>query len=345
MESGEWKEESGKKMSMTGDNDLYTADELLKECLDKIRSNAAKGCASVISTGFCNLDDLVGGFENGKVYVVGGRPAMGKGDFLLSMILDIVVESKTPALLFSTNHQKADYVSRLLSISCDIPTLHMLKGFLEAKEWDRLDKGVGVMMNAPLLIYDGLDLKLDELVEKARYGIKEKGVRIIFVDSVQMVGYASEGSPSEKISRVMFALKELARQENVPVVVGAMLRRPPEDREGLEGLRPGLSDLAYSSSIEELADVVMLVHRPTYYHIYQDIDGRDLRGMMQILVRKNALRPLGEILVRYESETGRVSLREDAWASGRWRLEELKADNDAVESLMSALDLEEIPPF
>ena len=328
------------------ENGISKAREMLCDYVDEILQNVSKESFPGISTGFRSLDDLTGGFENGKVYVIGGRPAMGKEELMLSMIRSIVLDSKMGALLFVANHLKRDYMARLLSIHCGISTLRIKAQMMETWERKRQERKIGELMNAPLLISGGLDLKLDEMLEMARHCISEKGVKIVFVDCLQMVDYNSEGTcHSDRLAHVMYSLKELAREMNLPVVVGAMLSRYIEYREGLEGKRPVLMDLANSCYIEELADVVMMVHRPEYYHLYVNYDGKDLRGQMQVLVKKNALRPLGEVTFRYEQDTGAIIQLEPSGSEGSWRLEELKANNEAVESLINALNLEEETPF
>ena len=330
------------------DTDYSNMREMLKGCLCEVQAKATKSCLSGISSGFEPLDYLTGGFENGKVYVIGGRPCMGKKEFMLSMIIDIVLESKLPVLLFSTNYMKPDYLQRLLAIHCDIPTLHLHHGLLEPHEWERLDKGVGIWVDAPLFIHDSLDLPLNELTETARNCIRENGTRIVFIDCLQMIDFAKEGENiSERIAKVMCLLKQLASLFDIPIIVGSMLSRGVEYREGIEGKQPQLMDLANSSYIEELADVVMMVHRPEYYHIFQDEQGRDLHGLMEIFVKKNSLKPLGNILLDYHQETGFVSLRKNTneSASKPVSLKELSTGNKAIESLIETFNLEEEIPF
>ena len=120
-----------------------------------------------ISTGLQTVDNLIGCFEKGKVYLIGGRPSMGKEEFMLSMISDIVIESKLPVLVFSTNHRKNDYIFRMVSSYCCIPTLNLQKGFMETDEWQQLDNNLAAIENAPLYVHDSLDLLLDELMETA----------------------------------------------------------------------------------------------------------------------------------------------------------------------------------
>lgn len=330
-------------------NDVSYSDmkEMLSDCLYDVHTKAIYKVTMLgISSGFQSLDDLTDGFKEGKVYIVGGRPCMGKEEFMLSMISDIVLESKLPVLMFTTNNRKYDYIKRLLSIHCDIPTANLGTAQLKPDEWERLDKGVGFLIDAPLFIHDCLDLPLNVLIETSRNCIKEKAVKIIFIDCLQMIDFAKdEKCISERIAEVMHTLKKLACLFEVPIVVGSMLSRSIEYREGIEGKVPQFMDLANSSYIEELADVVMMVHRPEYYRIYEDERGRNLRGIMEIYVKKNNLTLLGSILMDYHEDTGIVTSRKSANASVSKpvRLKDFNTDNNAVNNLIQTLGLEELP--
>ena len=166
--------------------------EMLKDCLCKVQDRVKNCDLPGISTGFKPLDKLTGGFEKGKVYVIGGRPGMGKDELMLSMILDLILRSRCSVLLFSTNYMKLDYMQRLLSIHCNIPTTRLAQGSLEPFEWDVLDKKVNTLADGALLIHDRLDLPLNELRETARNCINETGARVIFIDCLQMIDFANE---------------------------------------------------------------------------------------------------------------------------------------------------------
>ena len=167
-------------------NDIYffSLREMLKDCLCEVQASASKSSLPGISSGFKPLDDLTGGFENGKVYVIGGRPCMGKEEFMLSMIKDIIMDSNLPVLLFSTNHMKPDYVERILTIHCDIPTTLLHQGLLNKDDWVKLDIGVNTLVDAPLFIHDSLDLPLNELAETAYSGDSRSPIPMISVHSV-----------------------------------------------------------------------------------------------------------------------------------------------------------------
>lgn len=332
-------------------NDIYffSLREMLKDCLCEVQASASKSSLPGISSGFKLLDDLTGGFENGKVYVIGGRPCMGKEEFMLSMIKDIILESKLPVLLFSTNHMKSDYVERILTIHCNIPTMLLHQGLLKKDDWEKVDKDVKTLADAPLFIHDSLDLPLNELAETARYCIRGTGARVIFIDCLQMIDFTAkeDNNSSEKIAKVMYSLKLLASITNIPIVVGSMLSRGVEYREGFEGRQPQLGDLANSSYIEGLADVIMMVHRPEYYRIYEDVHGQDLHGLMEIFVKKNNLKPSGSFLLEYHQDTGVVCLRKSAVKSESRpvSLKDLNTDNKAVQWLIRDFDLDEELPF
>ena len=343
--------------------------EMLSDCISDVKVRAAKTGVLEISTGFQPLDNLIGGFEKGKVYVIGGRPCMGKEEFMLSMMINIILESKLPVLAFSTNHMKSDYIQRLLAIHSDIPVMHLFQGNLEIQEWKRLDKRLCDLLDAPLFMHDSLDLPLNELTETARNCIRERDVHIIFIDCLQMIDFTNEGdNPFDRVAKVMLSLKQFAHLNKVPIIVGSMLSRGIEYREGFEGKRPQLMDLMNSSFIECLADVIMMVHRPEYYHFYQDEKGRDLCGRIEIIVKKNALKPLDSIFLNYNDKTGVVCVRKNSKITNDENfdiikpdvvcvrknrkstlkpisLKDLNSDNEAVKKLIKAFDLEEEIPF
>lgn len=321
--------------------------EMLKDCLHEIEEKIAKESRLGISSGFRPLDDLTDGFENGKVYVIGGRACMGKEEFMLSMIDNIMQKNELSVLLFSTKRLKSDYFSRFLSIHCDIPTLDLQKGRLEPHQWKKIDMGIQTLDDDTLFIHDSLGIPLDELIETTRKCIKEKDISIVFIDCLQMIDIGNEnGSPSERTANVMRSLKQLAIQENLPIIVGTMLNKFSGYDEDYDVRRPELTNLPDSSFIGELADVVMFVHRPEYYHIYTEEHGEDLRGIMQIIVRKNSFKPLGELILNYKQETGAVIMRKETSASTprSIRTEDLM-ENKAVRNLISKFDLEEFLPF
>ena len=216
------------------------------------------------------------------------------------------------------------------------------------QEWKELDSGVATLADAPLFMHESVDLPMDELTETVHRCIKETGTRIVFIDCLQMIDFAKEDVKSSKrMAKVMYSLKHLAQQVDIPIVAGSMLSRGVEYWSGAGDGEPRLIDLANSSYIEEFADVVMMVHRPEYYRILTDEHGRDLQGLMQVIVNKNALKPLGDIVLKYYQETGRLSWNNETSMpeENRVRLEDFNTGNPAIQRLIKTFDLEDDIPF
>lgn len=157
---------------------------------------------------------------------------------------------------------------------------------------------------APLYIDDTPGLSIFELRTKARRLVKEKGVKILMIDYLQLMNANGMkfGSRQEEVSKISQSLKGLAKELDIPILALSQLNRTVENREGLEGKRPQLSDLRESGAIEQDADMVLFVHRPEYYHIFEDEKGNDLRGMAQIIIAKHRKGAVGDVLLTFRGE-------------------------------------------
>ena len=158
-----------------------------------------------------------------------------------------------------------------------------------------------------------------ELRTKARRLVREHGVKIIMIDYLQLMNANGMrfSSRQEEVSTISRSLKSLAKELDIPILALSQLNRGVESREGLEGKRPQLSDLRESGAIEQDADMVLFVHRPEYYHIYQDDNGRDLHGMAQIIIAKHRKGATGDVLLTFRGEYTRFENPEDSRLSHR----------------------------
>ena len=144
--------------------------------------------------------------------------------------------------------------------------------------------------------------------------MREHGVKIIMIDYLQLMNANGMrfSSRQEEVSTISRSLKGLAKELDIPILALSQLNRGVESREGLEGKRPQLSDLRESGAIEQDADMVLFVHRPEYYHIYQDDHGRDLHGMAQIIIAKHRKGATGDVLLTFRGEFTRFENPEDS---------------------------------
>ena len=238
---------------------------------------------------------------------------MGKTAFVLSMAKNIAVNFRNPVALFSLEMSNVQLVNRLISNVCEIPSEKIKSGQLAAYEWQQLDYKLKDLIDAPLYVDDTPSLSVFELRTKARRLVREHGVRIIIIDYLQLMNASGMafGSRQEEVSTISRSLKGLAKELNIPIIALSQLNRGVENREGIEGKRPQLSDLRESGAIEQDADMVCFIHRPEYYKIFQDDHGNDLRGMAEIIIAKHRNGAVGDVLLRFKGEYTRFQNPDD----------------------------------
>lgn len=294
--------------------DYTQIDPVIKNAVEVIQKAAAnKDGLTGVPTGYQKLDDITSGWQASDLVIIAGRPAMGKTSFALSMAKNIAADYKVPMAFFSLEMSNVQLVNRLISNCCEIQGSKILNGQLQPDEWERLDKRMNGLLGAPLYVDDTPGLSVFELRTKARRLVREHGVKIIMIDYLQLMNANGMrfSSRQEEVSTISRSLKGLAKELDIPILALSQLNRGVESREGLEGKRPQLSDLRESGAIEQDADMVLFVHRPEYYHIYQDDNGRDLHGMAQIIIAKHRKGATGDVLLTFRGEFTRFENPED----------------------------------
>ena len=295
-------------------NDYTQVNPVVTRTIHNIQSAAANADGITgVSSGYYGLDRMTAGWQPSDLIIVAGRPAMGKTSFALSMALNIATIRKEPIGFFSLEMSNEQLMSRLISNVCEIEGSKILSGQLLLDEWDRLDKRVNIILDTPFYLDDTPGLSIFDLQSKARRMVRENGVKIIMVDYLQLLNANGMrfANRQEEVAKITEYLKNLAKELNIPIIVLCQLNRGVENREGLEGKRPRLSDLRESGAIEQHADVVIFVHRPEYYHIYTDDNGRDLHGMAQIIIAKHRKGATGDVLLTFRGEFTRFENPED----------------------------------
>ncbi len=269
---------------------------------------------SGISSGFRGLDKMTSGWQKSDLVILAARPAMGKTAFALSMARNIAVDQKIPMAFFSLEMSNVQLVNRLVSNVCEIPSEKLKSGQLEPHEWGQLDVKIRDLYGAPLYVDDTPSLSVFELRTKARRLVRDHGVGLIMIDYLQLMNASgmSYGSRQEEVSTISRSLKGLAKELNIPILALSQLNRGVEQRDGEEGKRPQLSDLRESGAIEQDADMVIFIHRPEYYHIYEDKHGRDLRGKSEIIIAKHRNGAVGDVLLQFKGQFTRFQDPEES---------------------------------
>ena len=289
--------------------DYQPVNTIVQVAYEQLKKAAANTSGTTgLATGFTELDKYTSGWQNSDLIIIAARPAMGKTAFVLSMAKNIAVNYKEPVALFSLEMSSVQLVNRLISNVCHLESDKIKRGNLVREEWAMLDYHLSELTNAPLFIDDTPSLSIFELRTKARRLKREHDIKLLIIDYLQLMnGGTSYGSRQEEVSTISRSLKGLAKELDIPIIALSQLNRGVENREGIEGKRPQLSDLRESGAIEQDADIVCFIHRPEYYRIYEDEKGNDLRGLAEIIIAKHRNGAVGDVRLKFEGSFTRFS--------------------------------------
>nr|MBP7472448.1 replicative DNA helicase [Prevotella sp.] len=296
-------------------NDYTQIDPVITQATQAIQTAASNTSGLTgVPSGYTGLDNITSGWQAADLVIIAGRPAMGKTSFALSIAKNVAVDNDIPVAFFSLEMSNVQLVNRLISNVCEISGHKIQSGQLDRSDWDRFDKRLRNLMGKPIYIDDTPGLSVFELRTKARRLVREHQVKLIMIDYLQLMNANGMrfSSRQEEVSTISRSLKGLAKELDIPIIALSQLNRTVENREGNEGKRPQLSDLRESGAIEQDADMVLFVHRPEYYHIYQDEKGNDLHGMAQIIIAKHRKGATGDVLLNFRGEFTRFQNPEDA---------------------------------
>ncbi|MCK4630837.1 MAG: replicative DNA helicase [Bacteroidales bacterium] len=275
---------------------------LIKKAIERIEE-AAKHEETLVGvpSGYTKLDRLTSGWQKSDLIIIAGRPSMGKTAFALSMGRTIAVEHNRPIAFFSLEMSSVQLVNRLIVSETELPSNRIRNGNLDEHEWKQLDTKIKQLVEAPIYIDDSPAISIFELRAKCRRLKLQHDIQLIFVDYLQlMTGPPNTLSREQEVSSISRSLKSIAKELDVPIIALSQLNRSVEIRSGSK--RPQLSDLRESGAIEQDADMVLFIHRPEKYGIFEDDDGNSLVGLAEILLSKNRNGPIGDIILRFREE-------------------------------------------
>ena len=244
-----------------------------------------------VPTGFTEMDDMLSGMQPGEMLIVAARPSMGKTAFGLTVAEHVAAVAGRPAAFFSMEMSRRSVAQRLLCSRARIDAHRMRRGMLNDAEMADLQEACGQLADVKLFVDDTPGMSVLELRAKARRLRARYGIEAVFVDYLQLMSNPGrQESRQQEVSEISRGLKALARELNLPIIVLAQLNRNPEGR---SDNRPRMSDLRESGSIEQDADVVMLIHREEYYK--KENCPEELRGVSEIIIDKQRNGPTGVV--------------------------------------------------
>ncbi len=244
--------------------DYKPLSELMQPTMDEIEAIESRGAGlSGVPTGFEDLDGLTNGLHPGQLVIVAARPGMGKSTLALDFARAASIRGGLTSVIFSLEMSQVEITMRLLSAEATVPLAHIRGGRMNEQDWQRVSMKMGQVADAPMYIDDSPNLTMMEIRAKARRLKQRHDLRLIVVDYIQLMtsGKRVESRQLE-VSEFSRQLKLLAKELDVPVVALSQLNRGPEQR---TDKKPMLSDLRESGSLEQDADMVILLNRPDLY--------------------------------------------------------------------------------
>jgi replicative DNA helicase len=262
--------------------------EVLKSVFDMI-DRGREGAVSGLGTGFRDLDELTSGLQNGELIIVAGRPSMGKTSFALNIVQHVGVQLRLPVVIFSLEMSKEQLARNMLCSYARLDSHKLRQGRLSSDaEHGKLLDAAGALQEAPIFIDDSAALNCFEIRAKVRRLKRSKGLRLAVIDYLQLMQGAEHiDSREQQIAAISRSLKGLAREMQIPVIAVAQLNRQAEQR---DDHKPRMADLRESGSLEQDADVVLLLHRPAYYQDSQTMD-----DTAELIIAKQRNGPIGKV--------------------------------------------------
>ncbi|MCA9276475.1 MAG: replicative DNA helicase [Phycisphaerales bacterium] len=321
--------------------DINAEPETLRELLlaEMERIEQADGKAvSGISTGFKDLDEMLSGLQPEEMVILAARPSMGKTAIALNIAEQIAFGGATPwsprkinnpvaVGVFSLEMARGALVQRLLSARSGVDSNQLRTGRVNDSEWDKLHRASAELAEAPIYIDDTPGMTVLTMRAKARRMKQRHNIGCIVIDYLQLLSSPSSARESRQVevSEISRSIKALARELRVPVICLAQLNRGAEQR---EGNRPKMSDLRESGSIEQDADVVMLLHRESYYHRGEpawdptspefDEDNREKLNLTELIIAKQRNGPTGTVKLTWDAGTVRFKTHDGVHTGGSY---------------------------
>jgi replicative DNA helicase len=279
---------------------LSTSGELLNKIFLDLKEKSLKPTLPGLSSGFYELDSLTQGFQKSDLIIVAGRPSMGKTAFSLTIGLNIIKTSKLPILFFSLEMSKEQIMYRLLAMETNINQMRLRSGKLYRNDWVKLNKVIKIISKLPFFVDDTPNLSIQDIRSKIKTIIFEQTqIGLVVIDYLQLMQNSKFKLENrvQELSQITRSLKNIAREFNVPIIALSQLSRNVENR---VDKKPILSDLRESGSIEQDADLVLMLYRNKYYTLKDEDD--EAPDLTDLILAKQRNGPTGTIKLEFNEK-------------------------------------------
>lgn len=275
--------------------------ETLGPTLDEIESASRRGEGMIgVPTGFVDLDALTHGLHPGQMIVIAARPAIGKSTLGIDIVRSASIRHGLASVVFSLEMSRSEITMRLLSAQAQIALSRLRSGAVSNEEWQKLATVTSEISNSPLFIDDSPNMSLMEIRAKCRRLKQQHDLKLVVIDYLQLMSSGKRvESRQQEVSEFSRSLKLLAKELEVPVIAISQLNRGPEQR---TDKKPAMSDLRESGSIEQDADMVILLHREDAYE-----KESPRAGEADLIVAKHRNGPTDTIVVSFQGQYARFS--------------------------------------
>ena len=277
----------------TNVQETLSSAKLLNTMFSELKEKFLNPTLPGLSSGFTNLDSLTQGFQKSDLIIIAGRPSMGKTALSLNMILNALRVSKFPVVFFSLEMSKEQIMYRLLSIETNINQTRLKNGKLYQNDWIKLNKVIKILSKLPLFIDDTPNLSIYELRSKIKtIFLEQSQIGLVVIDYLQLMEHSEfkKISRVQELSQITRDLKSIAREFKVPVIALSQLSRNVDNR---IDQKPILSDLRESGSIEQDADVVLMLSREKV--INSNLIQKETSPLTELIIAKQRNGPIGSV--------------------------------------------------
>ncbi len=273
--------------------------DIMDGVLDEIEaiSNREAGLYGV-PTGFADFDELTNGFHSGQMIIVAARPAMGKSTLALDFCRAASIHNNLTSVFFSLEMSRSEITMRLLSAEAKVPLNHIRNGNMSDDDWNKLARKMGEVSSAPMFIDDSPNMTMMEIRSKARRLKQRHDLKLIVIDYLQLMSSGKKVESRQlEVSEFSRQIKLLAKELEVPIIALSQLNRGSEQR---SDKRPAVSDLRESGSLEQDADMVVLLHRDD---VYEKESTRP--GEADVIIAKHRNGPTRDLVVAFQGHYSR----------------------------------------
>lgn len=268
--------------------------DLLKDAYERAsRAEHEEGYLG-LSTGFRDIDALLGGMQKSDMIILAARPSVGKTSFALDIVRNIALHEKKKVVIFSLEMSKVQIVDRLISMQSGIPMWDTRTGKMTDEMFSKYAEAMGELAEGNIFVDDTPGQHINEVRTKSRRIALERGVDFIMIDYLQLMRGSSKEGRTQEVAEISQGIKNIARELDIPVMALSQLSRAVESR---NTRRPQLSDLRDSGSIEQDADVVMFIDREETWK-----PDTERKGIADIIIAKHRNGPTGDVEIAFVKE-------------------------------------------